>query len=344
MGTFIDDDPGYLAWVAENPEGYVLNIQRGLSASDARVHSASCRTISGSPRAAAAGPGPYMKVCSVFGTRELDDWAAARSGSRRSGAARTASRSTRSHRARDAGGAPPDLRSSSRVIRAPVRSTRGRLTGSRSAPGARCASCAQELRAASGSAAPGAGEILSASYGSPVPEFCDTENVLIYNVGTGAFDGGRGRGVAARATRQLPVRHPNRSEETRCTTSATRQQTAMRTSSRGASRTPQPSGPGSHRVPRLTEATKPAAVWLAMSHAEIKVHEHLDRRSYGLRLVLGVPTSTPLAPAKVLKPLVDGVIASLHAHDGSTWAAAHHAARRRRQARTRSALAQPDDG
>jgi hypothetical protein len=44
---FRDDDHGYAAWLAGNARGYVLNIQRSMNSSDARVHEAVCRTITG---------------------------------------------------------------------------------------------------------------------------------------------------------------------------------------------------------------------------------------------------------------------------------------------------------
>ena len=35
---FRDDDRGYVAWFGANASRYVLNIQRTLTSSDARVH------------------------------------------------------------------------------------------------------------------------------------------------------------------------------------------------------------------------------------------------------------------------------------------------------------------
>jgi hypothetical protein len=69
-----DDDAAYVAWIAANPAGFVINIQQGLNASDARLHLAGCRTISHeNPR---RGPwiGTYIKVCSVD-LDALDRWA-----------------------------------------------------------------------------------------------------------------------------------------------------------------------------------------------------------------------------------------------------------------------------
>ncbi len=55
---FRDDDQCYAAWLAANARGYVLNIQRSLNPSDARVHEAGCPRSPG--RRPAAGPGPAL--------------------------------------------------------------------------------------------------------------------------------------------------------------------------------------------------------------------------------------------------------------------------------------------
>jgi hypothetical protein len=59
---FRDDDAGYLAWLAAHPDGYVINIARSQSATEARVHHAGCRAISGQIPRGGAWTGPY--VCS----------------------------------------------------------------------------------------------------------------------------------------------------------------------------------------------------------------------------------------------------------------------------------------
>jgi hypothetical protein len=77
---FRDDDQGYAAWLAANAQGYVLNIQRTLNPSDARVHHADCRTITGTPPRGRTWTGPYVKACSLS-LPELDAWALAQAGS-----------------------------------------------------------------------------------------------------------------------------------------------------------------------------------------------------------------------------------------------------------------------
>jgi len=71
---FRDDDAGYLAWLAANPDGYVINIARRHSATGARVHHTGCRTISGQNPRGGAWTGPYVKVCAEH-LAELDQWA-----------------------------------------------------------------------------------------------------------------------------------------------------------------------------------------------------------------------------------------------------------------------------
>jgi hypothetical protein len=73
---FRDDDPGYAAWLAANPRGHVLNIQRALNPSGARMHHASCRTIMVTPPRGRTWTGPYVKACALA-LSELDAWALA---------------------------------------------------------------------------------------------------------------------------------------------------------------------------------------------------------------------------------------------------------------------------
>lgn len=71
---FRDNDDGYLSWLASHAGGFVVNIQRSGNPSDARLHLATCRTVSGvNPR---RGPwtGAYVKACSTD-LISLDAWA-----------------------------------------------------------------------------------------------------------------------------------------------------------------------------------------------------------------------------------------------------------------------------
>lgn len=64
VSVFENDERGYQSWLAANPDGFVLNIRGSLNPVDARVHSAACRTISGSPPRGSTWTGAYIKVCS----------------------------------------------------------------------------------------------------------------------------------------------------------------------------------------------------------------------------------------------------------------------------------------
>jgi len=71
---FRDDDSGYLGWLAVHPDGYVINIGRGRSAAEARLHHAGCRTISGQNPRGGPWTGQYVKVCTEH-LAELEQWA-----------------------------------------------------------------------------------------------------------------------------------------------------------------------------------------------------------------------------------------------------------------------------
>lgn len=72
---FRDDDSGYLAWLAANQQGYVINIARSHNTSQARLHLASCRTIGNGTPMGSSWTGPYVKVCSEH-RADIEEWAA----------------------------------------------------------------------------------------------------------------------------------------------------------------------------------------------------------------------------------------------------------------------------
>jgi len=58
-----DDDDGYMEWLHKNPNGYVINIQRSHSATDAHVHDASCSTLKAPISEGLQLTHQYVKVC-----------------------------------------------------------------------------------------------------------------------------------------------------------------------------------------------------------------------------------------------------------------------------------------
>ena len=79
VGEFRDDDAGYVARLGAHPDGYVVNIARSYSATQARVHRAGCRTISGENPHGGPWTGPYVKVC-ADDLAALDEWAGIEAG------------------------------------------------------------------------------------------------------------------------------------------------------------------------------------------------------------------------------------------------------------------------
>lgn len=70
---FINDDEGYLKWVAANPNGFIVNIDEPNSTKDyPKVHRASHKSMSTSARSNYT-TGQYFKVCSN-NIESLKDW------------------------------------------------------------------------------------------------------------------------------------------------------------------------------------------------------------------------------------------------------------------------------
>lgn len=74
ISRFVDDDPGYIAWLAAHPSGYVLNTFPHLTASYLVLHRASCRTVNRPLSDDRHWTHQYGKTCSVDHA-ELAEWA-----------------------------------------------------------------------------------------------------------------------------------------------------------------------------------------------------------------------------------------------------------------------------
>lgn len=64
MEKFTDDDAGYLRWIADHPEGFVLNIERGERPEYTVLHRATCSSISRAREDGAYTKRGYKKVVS----------------------------------------------------------------------------------------------------------------------------------------------------------------------------------------------------------------------------------------------------------------------------------------
>jgi hypothetical protein len=70
---FIDDDDGYLAWLAAHQDLFVLNAARHPTPAYLMLHRASCHTINGTPTRGTRWTGDYIKIGGARG--ELVDYA-----------------------------------------------------------------------------------------------------------------------------------------------------------------------------------------------------------------------------------------------------------------------------
>lgn len=66
MIEFLDDEEGYLSWIAQNPEGLVLNVRRLVDPNYVVLHRATCGSISTDKREPGAyTTRDYRKVCAA---------------------------------------------------------------------------------------------------------------------------------------------------------------------------------------------------------------------------------------------------------------------------------------
>ena len=72
--TFVDDDQGYIDWLARYPSGWVVNAHRKPNASYLFLHRAECHTIKGRPPPGSQWTREYIKVCSID-LGALHEWA-----------------------------------------------------------------------------------------------------------------------------------------------------------------------------------------------------------------------------------------------------------------------------
>ena len=163
------------------------------------------------------------------------------------------------------------------------------------------------------------GAMLGALYGSPVRDYCDAENILIYNVGAGHMAAAAASGIRvermydALASARPLASNPNHYWRY----GAIEAGRPFAAWDEGATLAEWSCVP----MPALTEFAKPSSIWCAMRVADVQVAKTADLpRPFGLRLVLGAPPNRPVSPAKAVKPLLDGLIAGLHSHDGSALA------------------------
>jgi len=157
--------------------------------------------------------------------------------------------------------------------------------------------------------------VLYGCYTSDVRDYaCDTENILFFNVKDSGFPELSARGVMFERSfapapespnPMLAARHHHHYEmrpigedfrHWKCRTIASWRDVPI-----------EPLLPG----------TKPAPLWWAMKRTtDVDPAQSQPRALFGLRIKLAVPRDARFNMAPVVKPLLDGVIAGMHVHDG----------------------------
>ena len=319
---FQDDDLGYATWVTENPEGYVLNIQRSLNPSDARMHTASCehlaRAIDASESRQRRSTTTYIKVCSRS-VDQLDAWSAQRVGAheiRRCPACWDAGQSTHEPTTRPAGNiaAPaPALPNDRYRIR--VSSDEVSLGAPRYLPFERLddeeLQAREELRTALAGLTAGPGEILNAWYSGSRPPNSDVENLVLYNIDSGGASFIRASTLGVRF--ELGSRSPDRGA--RCLY-------RYRVLPTEESLTSWQLGPFLARFACAELGAFPshhrlAQTWMAVHNTPAETHGKPipSEGQFGVFLDLEAPPSArPGVRPKLLKALVDGVVSAFQGH------------------------------
>lgn len=159
--------------------------------------------------------------------------------------------------------------------------------------------------------------VFHAVYYSELEEFCDVENILIYNVGAGAFKHLCQRSLFIER-RMLPppveqtgdlkgVRHYHRYN-------VIKEDKENQYWEKGETL----STWRDVRCPPLRSNIKPHHIWHYLKKAEIEINDvPIIPYIYGIELKIRAPLGKRVNLASVIKPLLDGVICAFHAHDGS---------------------------
>ena len=152
-------------------------------------------------------------------------------------------------------------------------------------------------------------ELVEGLYTSTDEAYCDTENILFYNVGTSYFRRFSERGLRFKRSFDEPPQPPRDVGH----------------------------APGHHVLyriapvherfvpPRRTVVTCWAElgsfdimeVWLSVRRGESVKAKSAHVGPFGVSVTIDVPPTRPLDAASVMKPVLDGLLSALHFHDGS---------------------------
>jgi hypothetical protein len=159
---------------------------------------------------------------------------------------------------------------------------------------------------------------LRAIYSSEQVDFCDTENILIYNVGQGAFKGLCQKGIILERRIQPIPPSPIKLSDTALhhhrysTDIAEDQLPQWKREMLLATWNDIP-------CPPLRSDIKPHHIWHSIKKGSVKTSlapYSFDTNYYGISVEINAPNNIKLNLAGIIKPLLDGIISAFHSHEG----------------------------
>lgn len=157
--------------------------------------------------------------------------------------------------------------------------------------------------------------MLHALYVSDEKTFCDVENVLLYNVGTGAFANICRKGLCIERKIDIPQQpHGSISKMLHY------HKYSLIDFTEGPLYWAKELSLASWKgipCPELRGNNKPHSFWYAIKKAKIDVIGKIQfPRYFGVELKINAPQGTSINLASVIKPLLDGIVCAFHTHNG----------------------------
>lgn len=159
--------------------------------------------------------------------------------------------------------------------------------------------------------------ILHAIYHSDKPGYCDVENILLYNVGTGAFKHLCRHGLIFERGDKMPSDPPpplvKKARHHHCYSSIKREEiNSLWKKEKILAKWSKVTSPP------VRADDKPHVFWHVMKKGKVQVSNgHSVPQVYGVNIKIEAPVGTIINLASAVKPLLDGVISAFHVHDGS---------------------------
>lgn len=153
---------------------------------------------------------------------------------------------------------------------------------------------------------------LAAAYVSPDHRFADAENALFFNVGTAAFSTLRVGGVIFERSQRVPLPPP-----ALLSGPAAHYQRYEVTTHREPSYWSVGAPIASFASDAVRGPLAASSTWWAIRNGTVRRWRRSTASPLCLRATVGVPVLSPTTLYATMKPLLDGLVAAFHGHDGS---------------------------